>query len=244
MPDHPVVRAIRSLPSDLLGEILFRRFMKVAVHPRGRVLLRLAGTDDPILLEQQVGRGKSLLFTSSADRSWHTMVTSPAYPILLQQAVTYLTSQPEPPSVAGASLTAVLPDGEAGTEATFEDPTGRLSHVRAVARRGQAIAVLPAAGRAGFYEVRHGVEQQPTTLAVNPDTIESDVRVLERSEFRDVARRLSCRAVPAGDNLAVVVREARVGREFHRMLMLAAMVVLLVESLLSRRFSQSGRSTP
>ncbi|KKK47338.1 hypothetical protein LCGC14_3156210, partial [marine sediment metagenome] len=47
-----------------LGESRFPRFMSVNVHPEGRVLLKLAGGGEPILLERAIGRGKVLLYTS------------------------------------------------------------------------------------------------------------------------------------------------------------------------------------
>ena len=242
MPDHPVVRPIRSLPSDVFGEIRFRRFMKVRVHPQGRVLLRLAGTDDPILVEKQVGRGRILLFTSSADRRWHTMITNPAYPIMLQQAITYLTSQPERPSIVGTPLTAVLPGQQSGVEVTFEDPSGRVSRVQAVERQGQVVAVLRDPERAGFYDARYSIEQPAVSLAVNPDTAESDVRILPGEKLEETVRDLPFRVVHGGKNLASIVRETRVGREFWRTLMLAALCVLAVESFLARRYSLSARN--
>jgi hypothetical protein len=244
LPDHPVVRPLRSLPPDLLEEIRFRQFLKVRVHPRSKVLLQLAGTEDPILLEKQVGRGRVLLFTSSADRRWHTMATNPAYPILLQQAVTYLTSQPELPSTVGAPVAAVLPGARAGVAVTFEDPEGRACAVTAEERNRQVLAVLPDAPKAGFYGVRSGSAAPAISLAVNPDTAESDVRPVPGPELEEAARELHFRLVPEKAGLAAVVREARVGREYWRLLMLAALGVMALESFLARRFSAAMRSRP
>jgi hypothetical protein len=43
LPDHPLLRPLRSLPKEMLGEARCYRHLRVRLLPEGRTLLRLAG---------------------------------------------------------------------------------------------------------------------------------------------------------------------------------------------------------
>ncbi|MHC4253608.1 MAG: BatA domain-containing protein, partial [Planctomycetota bacterium] len=107
---HPLCLALRSLPLDLVSETRFRRHMSVRAHPEAEAVLKLAGKGDPLLLEKRVGRGRVLLFTSTADRDWNNIVINPVFPILMQQAVAYLTrAQHERPLTVGQPIVLHVP---------------------------------------------------------------------------------------------------------------------------------------
>jgi hypothetical protein len=237
-PDHPVARALALLPAALIGETRVQRYFKLAPAPEGRTVLKIAGTDAPLLAERSVGRGKVLLCTSTANRAWNNLPPHPAYPILLHEAVAYLTTRAsDRPLVIGEPVLAALPGRSLQTSVTFRGPGGVETAVQVTDRGGRRVAQFDQAEQPGFYEMRMA-DAPPVVVAVNVDPRESDVRVLPAERLANALAGLPLRVLPEGENLVTAVRETRVGRELWRMLMLAALAVLALEGYLAYRFSR------
>jgi len=242
VPDHPLAGALKSLRPGLLGDARFMRWMKVKAYPDGRPLLRLAGSGDPILLEKPLGRGKVLLFTSSADRSWNNLVLNPAYAVLVQQAVTYLCRRPhERPVTVGQPLILPLVGEEMPSGVSVTDPKGKVAMLSPVRRDGQMWVELPQTEWSGFYEVQAGADAPATAVAVNVDPAESDVKVLRAEDLTAAFAGTSVRVLAPGQDVAGVVQESRVGRELWRYLVAGAFALMFLEVLAARQFWRRGR---
>jgi len=248
MTGHPISRVLATLPRDLLNQARFKQFFKIRLDQGARTILKLAGSGAPLLAEKSVGRGHVLLYTSTADREWTDFVVHPAYPILLHQAVTYLSRQAHERSVTvGEPLVVPLPAQTAQPSAIFRDPSGEQSPIQVTERDGERVAQYTKTDWPGFYEVRHAPGVPPIVAAVNVDPTESDVRSLERGQVAAAFRGLPVRPLPWGEELAVAVRQTRVGRELWRVLLLVGLGVLLLEAFLAHRFSkriETGASAP
>jgi hypothetical protein len=239
MPDHLITRALGLLSTETLTECSFRQFLKVRPCPDSRVVLRLTSAD-PLLVDRRVGDGRVLFFASSPDRTWHNMVVSPAYPILLQQAVTHLLRRPnEEPLTVGAPLALPVPRHAAAAALTVSCPDGKGRRVRAAPVGGRPVADAGRAGLCGFYAFQSETSGGPdATVAVNADTRESDVRCLDADALRSVlAGAARADVLPGGDGLGAAVREARVGRELWRHFAAAALGLLVLEALVAKRYT-------
>jgi len=238
LPDHPLVRPLQSLPKELLGEARFYRYMNVRVMPEGRALLRL--TDgEPILLVRPVGRGKVLLWTSGADLAWSNLAINPALPMLMQQAVTYLSRQSfEEPVVVGQPIVLPLAGLATGSKVGVTGPDGGQDPVRMGLRGGEVVAETDPTGLPGFYDV-HADNQAPiAAVATNIDTAGSDARSLTADELTEAFAGLPVRIVPADRGVAAAVTELRVGRELWQVLVVAAIALLAVEALMARWYTR------
>ena len=238
--DHPLARAIRYLPPVLMGEARIQRFFQTRLGPLARPILKVAGREAPLLAEKPLGQGKVLLFTTTADRAWTNLPVHPAYPVLLHEVMTYLTTQvSERPLVIGEPLVVSLPRQGLETSVTFRTPAGKELAVQVTERDGQRRAEFEQADRPGFYEVT-GIEgTKPMLLAVNVDTSESDVRVLDPAALGTALAGLPVRVPPEGADLLATIRESRVGRELWRILMILGLAVLALEGYLAWRFSRA-----
>ncbi|MEX0775960.1 MAG: BatA domain-containing protein [Phycisphaeraceae bacterium] len=244
LSDHPLCQPLAGLPGDLLGHVRFWRYMKLAPVAESHTVLRIAPGADPLLVEHRVGRGRVLLFASTANRLWHNMVINPAFPMLLNQMVTYLTQQDlEVPVPAGSPIVVALDDMEVGADVTFVEPTGRTTHTQTVERQGRTVGVLEQTEQVGFHLVQCVVASPAFVVAVNPQTGESDVRTLERDELERVAKELGMRVMWPQASLAPAIAEARLGRELWLPLMIGAVAAILAEALLAHALSRR-RSTP
>jgi len=239
LAEHPLARALGTLPQDLVGEARIVRFMDVAIGPQGRSVLGVGGTGSPLVAEKALGRGKVVLVTTSADRAWTSLPVHPAYPIFLHEAMTYLTTRAhERPFVVGEPVVLPLPSRSVETSVVFRAPDGSDLAVQVTEREGRRVAQYEQTDRPGFYEMKHAQAPGPVVVAANVDPRESDVRSLGAEGLATAMAGLPVRILPPGENVAAAVRESRVGRELWRMLMLAGLAVLALEAYLAWRFSR------
>ena len=236
---HPLARALGVLPSALLAEARFQRYFKLALAPDARPILKIAGPDAPLLAEKPLGRGKVLLFTSTADRAWTNLPIHPAYPILASEIVTYLTTQAyERPLVVGEPVIVPLASDSVETSVVFREPGGGTLAVQVTERDGRRAAEYAQADQPGFYEMKAGEKSPPVVVAVSVDPRESDVKALAPEGLKTALVNLPVRVLPEGENLTSAIRESRVGRELWRVLLLAGLATLALEGFLAWRFSR------
>jgi hypothetical protein len=144
-------------------------------------------------VESRRGKGRILLFTSTADRDWTDWPIRTSFLPAMQRFAGWLAGglddRRDPPTLVGTARTIRLEDGE--TVAALVGPEGRER------RRGEL-------EREGLHEVKDGVELSPRepglwqvkvvvggqekleprlAFAVVPDPRESDTRRLEPSEL-------------------------------------------------------------
>lgn len=236
--DHPIVRTIARLPKQLLDEARFGQFYKSNLLPGSQCLLKIAGVDTSLLCERKLGQGRVLLFTSSADRSWTNFIINPAGPMLMHEAVSYLTGHPfDRPLIVGEALSLTLPKDTNLTSLVFREPSGKESAVQVTEKDGRRQAEIAGTDAVGFYEV---MPDANTVLpaAVNIPANESDVRCKSAAEMSVPLAGIPVKILDQGADIAAVVKEGRVGRELWRYLMALGLVVLAIEMFLARKFSQ------
>mgnify|MGYP006274247377 CR=1 FL=1 len=233
LSDHPIANVLSSLPPDTIAGSRFGTVVTVEPSPGSRAIVNLSdGT--PLLLEKSVGRGTVLLCTSSAGRDWSNFALNPSFPLLLHEAVTHLLRSPHE-GAARVGDQAVLPlvQTPVGTPLTVTDPQGESTAVQASLRDGGVVLNIERLDQLGFYSVeRDGGRQWP--LAVNPDPGESDIRTSARVELAGALGDLPVELVAEEQSIAQVIRQSRQGRELWRHLLVAALIVLLIESLVAR----------
>ncbi len=239
---HPLAKAISSLPAELLNQARVKKLVQATPVPGARVILKVGGTGAPLLLEREIGFGRVVLMTSTADRAWTNLPAHPIFPILVHETITLATRRPfERQFMVNEPLVAVIPGQIPDTSAAFRDPEGQESSVRVTQKETMRVAELSRQTAPGFYEVVLASVGNPIRLAVNVDTRESDVMNLSGVELQAALSGLPLTIRSEDQDLAAVIRESRVGREFWRVLMLLALAVFAVEGMLARRFSRRMR---
>jgi uncharacterized membrane protein len=226
--DHPVCRPLRSLPKDLLSEAQFRQLLQVDPAPSSSTLLHLSGSTTPLLLANSVGRGHIFMFTSSASPAWNNMALTPVFPMLLQQAVTYLTGREfETAALVGGALSLSYAERPDASDGVFETPSGEVIRVPVREHGGRYIAFLDHASEAGFYTARVSVQSPGHPIAVNVDPGESDVRCLDPENLQLDIR--------VANSASEVIGELRTSHSYSRAAMIGVLLFLLLESLLATR---------
>ena len=149
----------------------FFRHVPLQLPEATQVLLRLEG-GDPLLVQQQPGRGRVLLLASALDRQWNDLALHPQFVGFLAEATAWLAGERGRLETAtvGNVLTRPL---TAGTGVQVFSPDGRRAPL--LDSRSDELRLVPV--QAGFYELRGGGRSQ--WLAVNTDPRESALRRLD-----------------------------------------------------------------
>jgi hypothetical protein len=193
--DHPALSVFTGDAREGLLGVRTYRYVLAKAAGKGSAAKVLATFDDgaPALVESRRGKGRILLFTSTADRDWTDWPIRTSFLPAMQRFAGWLAGglddRRDPPTLVGTARTIRLEDGE--TVAALVGPEGRER------RRGEL-------EREGLHEVKDGVELSPRepglwqvkvvvggqekleprlAFAVVPDPRESDTRRLEPSEL-------------------------------------------------------------
>lgn len=89
---HPVLQIFQQTRAESLMRAKFRRYFvfEKLSDELTKILLHFSD-DQPLLLERPIGKGKAMLFTSTADLDWNDLAIKPAYLPLIQNLVIYLS---------------------------------------------------------------------------------------------------------------------------------------------------------
>ncbi|HUQ53550.1 MAG TPA: VWA domain-containing protein, partial [Gammaproteobacteria bacterium] len=211
---HPVLRGV-----DELRAANFSRSVNVEPATGDRVLMSLAdGT--PLLLEQTVGSGRVLLFTSSLGREWNDLPVQPAFVPLMAGIANEL--------LGGAGFTS-----EADLGSTLAVRALGLAGGQIFDPRGEAALGLGAGSedvlldQVGFYEVVGGGTTE--LVAVNFDPRESDLTPIEATTL-DRWRGLGVRPGEGATPVAATTADDAVPRSLGPLLMILLLMLVLVES--------------
>ena len=230
MTDHPVCRPLFSLAEDLLSETRFRILLRVKPSATGMVVLTLAGSDSPVLLEQTLGRGHVFMFTTSAGPAWNNMAVTPVFPMLLQQMVTYLTAREfETSRTVGDSLSLSYVDQPDASDAVFDTPAGETITVPVRDYRNQYMAILDGAREAGFYLTRLSLQAAGMPVAVNVDARESAVKSMSSEDVFQSLKGTGVKIVRSKESLFEVAEETRTSRSLWRVFMMAGLAFFVLE---------------
>ncbi|HEX3869031.1 MAG TPA: VWA domain-containing protein [Pirellulales bacterium] len=237
---HPLLNVFRDQEQAGLLTTPVTRYYKLNVAPDSLAKVALAFENgDPAIIEEPIDRGRSILVATSADVSWSAMPLWPSFPPivheLLQLAVAgqsvehnAIVGQAVGDSLAGQASRGQVhitpPSGEAMTARLVDDGSDTVWSFAETAQSGVYTAQVPG-GRKELF-------------SVNLDTSESDLTKLDPSELADrvwsgipFVHRTDWQD-PTDSPIEGVVRR----QWLHIYLLAAAMVLLVLETILSTWF--------
>ena len=237
--DHPIFRPFREPHSGSFSGVRFYRHARVSVADGADVLARF-DNGDPALISVEVGKGRIVLFASSADDSGNDLPLKAVYAPLWQQLLRYLEMLPEdkPWYRVGDEIDPrrILSEAARDTGRADFDSAGPVVMLDPARRRvpsGKDMDTVTL-DQAGFYDIRSS--NLDTRVAVNTLPIESDLTHADADELiagwgaRDPA---ATQAARDGEPLTPEEQEQYQG--FWRFLLLAALAFSLGEGWLSNR---------
>lgn len=168
---HPILAVFRDPGQADLGLAEFQKYflMQQEIVPRTRVILRL--TDGaPLMVEGAYGRGKVIVFASTADHAWNDLCIHPTYLPLMQQTVQYLGDalMGEDTGRTAAGSLVEIPAGSDVTGASALGPDGVVRKGELVEEELNRRVRIPDTGLPGVYYLKLGRADRPAPAKVDP----------------------------------------------------------------------------
>jgi hypothetical protein len=221
----------------LLDSARFSKVVAVEPAPGSETILSIAETNTPLLLSRKVGAGTVLLFTTSADQTWSSFAVHPLYAMLMQQAVTSLTSRPDAVQfTAGEDVALPVTGREVGDSVALTKPNGEASAVRVTQNRDQTVAAIEF-DQLGIYQIAADGAKPGMVLAANVDARESDVKVLGTGAIETLLAPMGVTVISKDGDLAAAIEKNRRGSELAMLLLYLAVAVFILQSILARYFT-------
>jgi len=250
--EHPLTTLWNKPESGTLGGVRVTKYLPLTLKPAPadaaaapQIVVKYAD-GEPAVAEQTVGKGRVVLFSSSATTEWTTLPIHPSFVPLLIRIISYVTNG------LGGSLDiapgqpfATPVDSEyAGKELSVLRPGEKKHRIVGEIESGEQSAFLRYGDteQAGPYQLFIGDDPKPKAVfAVQSDPEESN---LAQEPKADIEPLLNAAAPVAGTEESAPEKPAaghhRVpGQELWFPLAIAALVLALVETALAHRFSQA-----
>jgi hypothetical protein len=239
--DHPALERFRGAQDVDVNTAEFARYF--ALKPAGddrsvRVMAKLTN-GSPALVEKQFGLGRVILAASSATTEWGSLPIKPAFLPLVHQLVAYLAAGADGTrnGRVGEPLTKPLPLSEASRRISIAGPDGDRVTLKPMVDERGATVTLESPGRAGFYRLAVDGGTQDV-FAVNRDTSESDLRSLNQAGLKKLLPVREWTWIGLNEDLLSALTRTRQGVELWRHLLLAALALMVLETMLAQLFGR------
>jgi len=228
--------------SGLLSTPVWRYIRLVPVDSDKAAVALQFDNGDPALVAEAVGRGQVVLLAtavslSSTDSSaqpptvWTALPTWPSFPPLVHTILQFaLRGQQETRNALVGERLAATAVGAAESVATVTAPDSHRERIP-VRRQGFDLQwIYDATDVSGFYRIQYGDEGEAPLFAVNLDTRESDLALIERGLLPSQFREAPAAPAPARAGAAMPHQWP-----LFRLVLLIVTGLLLAESLLAWR---------
>ena len=260
-PVHPVFEQFTGERSFFITRsvLFYKHFaLTLPAAAEGVRVIAKFDTDTPAIVEKEFGRGRVVLFASSADQEWTNFPKSAPFTTVIHDLVNYLGSgefsrrnvlvhQPYRRMFGVEELVdtvTIRPPGGASAEKTLTPYAVGLA-----AKAGGETApvslteiVFAETDAAGLYELevtrKDGTKAPVEYFSVNIPPAESDLRRLKPRVAATAIKGFEFKYARSVSDLKLAVRESRTGREFARALLLAVLVISCVELVLAKLFGR------
>jgi hypothetical protein len=241
---HPLLAAFRDQEQGGLLTTLVTRYIKLEMPPDSAAKVALAfDSGDPAIVEEPIARGRSIVVATSADTTWSAMPLWPSFPPLVHEMLSLAVRgrAAERNVTVGQTLGDSYRGGVTQTPISIRTPPGDTSTVRATPDGEYSQWSMGDTPLSGVYAVSLPVPiSRQELFAVNVDTSESDLARLEPGELGQriwsgipFVERTEWQDLNDTPGEAIVRRQA-----FHLYLLLAALVVLISETILAAYFGR------
>ena len=234
---HPVFSVFAGSGSGAVFRPQFRQYMQVSPDSAVTVLARY-DSEDPLLLERQLGEGRILAFTSTFSASWGDFPVNEMFvPFVYQLANYALSAQSEKRQYLVGDPVRLT--GTPGEELDVRTPDGQLLKVTL---NEQGVGFFRETEWPGHYATSG--RQERFLFSVNVDPIESELA------FHDVREAYGA-VVPPPEDVAttvemakqLVVEDEERQQKGWRFVILFAVVLFTAETLLANRKRPTGSNS-
>ncbi|MCX5660383.1 MAG: VWA domain-containing protein [Planctomycetota bacterium] len=230
-----VYNHIRVKPAPAAGEddALSATLASASASVRSaRPLLSLV-TGGPLLLERQVGKGVTLLWTTSLGGSWTSLPVHHAYLPLLVRVVNYAAGFSGHPRNLAPNDAFIADVTDTTGALSVTTPDTRLVSAGVVASAGRRFVRFEDTAAPGVYELQDSAGHVLAPFWVARPMHESDIRGLEPAQVRRLEQALDLRLASDVPGLRAALWRPGDGREFTAWFVLLALALVALDALLT-----------
>lgn len=240
---HPIVNAFQGNPAAGLETTQTYAYLRTELPERRRATVALRyDTGDPAIIEAQVGAGRSVLVTTSADELWGLWPLWPSFLPMVHEIVQFAVAGRfgEREHLVGESLSASFPSPAVDVDVSVTRPDKQTEPVRITPNDSLSQFSYDGTATSGIYEVQFGHPLSRSELyAVNVDPKESNLVKLVQEEIEQellpgVEHEYETSWHDRGDSAPVTPIAPRGG--LTRWLLYAVLYLLFVEQMLAWDF--------
>lgn len=242
---HRIIQAFRGQERSGLLTTPVYKYVKLELPQTGQPKVALAFENgDPVIVEEQIDRGRSIVVATSADVTWTTMPMWPSFLPVVQELLAAAVggSWTERNAAVGQTLGNSFRSLASDVRIDVQPPEGDVRQVKPAGEGDYTAWNFSETEISGMYVTRFGPPvSRNESYAVNVDTAESDLTKLELSELRsdEVWPGISFEYNTNWQNLderpnAEISRRAT----FHRFLLYGVLALIFTESLLAWQFGR------
>lgn len=238
---HPALVGLNDPPS-LHQSVLVYKFIKThnPVGSGARVLARLDGAGDPLILERAVGQGTVVWVGTSVHVDWTNLPLRPFFVPFMTRLAFYLAgTEPERLKVLAGQPIVIPYQGQIPPSVVeVVPPDGAL--LRLNLERGQTPEFRYVDTHAvGFYQFRLLASVRPIQklYAVNPDPDESDPEKISREQLEEAFSETAVLFADNPEDLAPTFAHLRHGRSLSELFLTMVLIGLVFETFISNWFS-------
>lgn len=239
--DHPALQRFKGAQDVDLTTAEFTRYHKLAPKEGDKTVRVMArfSNGDPALIEKQFGLGRLILVASTANTEWNSLPVKPVFLPLIHQLVAHLASGADGTrnGTVGQPVTRPLPIADAGQPIMITDPAGAKTTLRSTVDERGALVTLEEPRRAGFYQVAVASRSQDA-FAVNRDTAESNLAAADENTLKRLIPVSQWTWIGFNEDLFAALSRSRMGIELWRHLLLAALGLMVLETMLAQLFGR------
>lgn len=217
----------------------FRFAVQFNLAPGTKSILNYAN-GRPFLAERQVESGKILVFTSAPDERWSDFSFKGLFAPLVYRSVAYITQNNENQRqtfYVGSELNTVLRVPAQDVEVALPS-NERIKVPVNVAGQNYQVRVR-ATGSPGFYSLWNGGERLQV-WPVNFNVAELNAAPLSGEQLASASGTAALEELSATEDLRAGIQQARYGSELWQLFLIAAIIAMVIEMLLSRGSAASS----
>jgi hypothetical protein len=186
---HPIVSAFQGNPNAGLETTTAYAYIKTALATGAGAHVALEfDSGDPAIVEMPVGRGRSILVTTSVDERWGTWPLWPSFLPLIHEIVQFAVAgrAGDRQRMVGEPLTEIFAATAVDVDVAVGRPDGQTQSARVVRQESLDEFVYEDTSESGIYEVNfaHPIARSEL-FAVNVDPRESNLAKYLQDELAD-----------------------------------------------------------
>jgi hypothetical protein len=204
----------------------FYQFMRV--EPGGGHTIASFSDGSPAIVDVS---DRVIVVTSPPDLAWNDFALTSQFLPVLHETLLYLSSRARLSRAYVLGEEILIPGTQAEGEVVLEGPTGVVRHFPDAGGRSMGYPI-PSPEEAGIYFLRTERETL-SVFAVNVETTESDLTKADLGQIRPRLRHFDVREAAGAEDIGESVSMLRQGRDLARILLWAALLLLVLEALLA-----------